>query len=268
MHLRKGYTLIELLIFVAIFAVAAAAFVSVLVVIVRVQSQQSSSGAVQEESAALLQQLQYYVQNSSLVNIPIDAAPTSTLSLRMSSSSTDPTTITVSASGTVYLQQGSSTATPLTSNHVKVSNLSFVRHTNPPSHDTVSISFTMANNTANLQQLFSQSFQTAVTQVSAATFDSSLLPSSTATYSIGTSGNIWNSINGVIYFSGSNVGIGAGNTSPQAALDVSSGNIFVSGTRTGTPYGLKLRDPSGNCWLVTTNASGTLLTSSVSCGAP
>jgi hypothetical protein len=216
---------------------------------------------VQEESAALLQQLQYNVQNASLINIPIDIS-TSTLSLRMSSSSTDPTTVTVNASGTVYIKQGNGTTTPLTSSHVKVTNLSFVRHTNPPSHDTVSISFTMLYNTTNLQQFFSQSFQTAVTQVSAATFDSSLLPSSTATYSIGVSGNIWNSINGVIYFSGSNVGVGS--SSPQAALDVSGGNIYVD----TVGRGLKLRDPSGNCWLVTPNASGTLLTSSISCSAP
>jgi hypothetical protein len=151
---------------------------------------------------------------------------------------------------------------PLTSNHVKVANLSFVRHANPPSHDTVSISFTMSYNASSLQQAFSQSFQTAVTQVSAATFDSNLLPSSTATYSIGASGNIWNSINGVIYFSGSNVGVGT--NAPQASLDVSGGNIFVD----TIGRGIKLRDPSGNCWLVTPNASGTLLTSSVSCAAP
>jgi hypothetical protein len=118
------------------------------------------------------------------------------------------------------------------------------------------------NTPTNTQQFFSQSFQTAVTQVSAATFDSNILPSSTATYSLGTSGNIWNSVNNVIYFNGSNVGIGT--NAPQAALDVSGGNIFVDTIGNG----IKLRDPSGNCWLVTPNSSGTLQTASVGCGAP
>jgi type II secretory pathway pseudopilin PulG len=261
MNLRKGYTLIELLIFIAIFTVVIGVFVGMLVISVRLQAQQSSAGTVQEESTALLQQLQYYVQNSSLVNIPINTS-TSTLSLRMSSSTLDPTTITVSASGTVYLQQGSGTTTPLTSSRVAVSGLSFVRHTNPPSHDTVSISFTMATVSQNVQQLFSQSFQTAVTQVSAATFDSNILPSSTATYSLGTSGNIWNSVNNIIYFSGSNVGIGV--SSPQAALDVSGGNIFVD----TIGRGLKLRDSSGGCWLVTVSTGGALSATTTSCAAP
>jgi type II secretory pathway pseudopilin PulG len=259
MQSRKGYTLVELLVFLAIATVATVAFIGILVVVVRLQVRQSSAGSVQGESTALLQQLQYYAQNSSLINIPINT-PTSTLSLRMSSSTLDPTTVT-NASGTVYLKLGNATATALTSNRVTVSNLSFVRHTNPPSHDTVSISFTMSYNTpTNTQQFFSQSFQTAVTQVSAATFDSNILPSSTATYSLGTSGNIWNSVNNVIYFNGSNVGTNA----PQAALDVSGGNIFVDTIGNG----IKLRDPSGNCWLVTPNSSGTLQTASVGCGAP
>ena len=261
MQSRKGYTLVELLVFLAISAVALVAFIGILVVVVRIQVQQSSSGSVQQESAALLQQLQYYVQNSSLVNIPIDT-PTSTLSLRMSSSTLDPTTITVNGNGTVFLQEGSATSTPLTSSRVVVSNLSFVRHVNLSSKDTVSISFTMAFNTQNIQQIFSRSFQTAVTQVSAATFDSNIVPSSTAIYSLGTSANTWTSVNNVIYFSGSNVGIGT--NAPQATLDVHNGNIFVDSVGNG----IKLRDPSGNCWLVTPNSSGTLLTASSSCSAP
>jgi type II secretory pathway pseudopilin PulG len=262
MQSKKGYTLVELLVFLAIATVAVVAFVGILVVVVQLQVRQSSAGSVEQESTALLQQLQYYTQNASLINIPINTS-TSTLSLRMSSSALDPTTISVNSSGMVYLQQGSATATPLTSSRVAVSNLSFVRHTNPPSHDTVSISFTMSYNApTNTKQFFAQSFQTAVTQVSAATFDSNILPSSTATYSLGTSGNIWNSVNNVIYFSDSNVGVGT--NAPQAALDVSGGNIFVD----TVGRGIKLRDPSGNCWLVTPNSSGTLQTASVGCGAP
>lgn len=261
MNLRKGYTLVELLIFIAIFTVVIGAFISMLVISLRLQARQSSAGSVQQESTALLQQLQYYVENSSLVNIPIDTS-TTTLSLRMSSTTLDPTTVTVSASGTVYLKQGSGTSTALTSNRVKVTGLTFVRHTNPPSHDTVSISFTMANNSPNIQQLFSQSFQTAITQVSAATFDSNIVPSSSATYNLGVSGSVWSSVNNVIYFSGSNVGIGT--NAPQATLDVHSGNIFVDTVGNG----LKLRDSTGACWLVTPNASGTLGTASVSCSAP
>lgn len=263
MNSRKGYTLVELLIFLAISSVALVAFVGILVIVVQLQVRQTSTGSVQQESTALLQQMQYYVQNSSLVDMPINAVGTSTLRLRMASSSVDPTTITL-VNGMVYLQQGSATATPLTSSRVTVSNLLFVRHANPPSHDTVSISFTTTYNApANTEQFFAQSFRTAVTQVSAATFDSSILPASSTPLNLGWTGNTWNSINGVMYFNGSNVGIGT--NAPQATLDVSGGNIFVD----TVGRGLKLRDPSGGCWLLTVaSTSGALSTASVSCSAP
>jgi hypothetical protein len=55
----------------------------------------------------------------------------------------------------------------------------------------------------------------------AATFDSDLIPSSTATYSLGASDQVWSSINQVIYFSGSNVGIGV--SGPGQVLEINGG---------------------------------------------
>ncbi len=261
---RSGYTLIELLVFVAISAIAIVAFVGILIVVLRLQVGQSSSAEVQTDSTALLQQIQYYVQNASLVDIPMDT-PTSTLLLRMGNGSVDPTTITLSSStGMVYIQQGGGTPQPLTSNRIVISNLTFTRHSNPPAHDSVSIAFTATLKTTNLQQLFSQAFNTTVTQVSAASFDSNIVPSSTNTYSLGTVGSVWNNINNIIYFNGSNVGIGT--PSALAPLEVQGSDIFVY-----NPLGasfVTLRDPSGGCWEISVNASGTLGTASVSCSTP
>ena len=259
---RSAYTLIELLVFVAISAVAIVAFVSILIVTVRVQTTQSSSAEVQTQSTALLQQIQYYVQNSALVNIPTNT-PTSTLSLRMGTGSVDPTTITLS-NGIVYVQQGSGPPQPLTSNRIVISNLAFTRHANPPAHDSVNIAFTATANTNNIQQLFSQALNTTVTQVSAASFDSNIVPSSTNIYSLGTTGSVWNNINNVIYFNGSNVGIGT--ASALAPLEVQGNDIFVYNP-SGASY-VTLRDPSGGCWRVAVNASGTLSTASVACSTP
>lgn len=259
---RSGYTLIELLIFVAISAVAVVAFVSILVVAVRLQASQSASAEVQTESTALLQNIQYYVQNAALVDIPMDT-PTGTLSLRMGTGAIDPTTITL-ASGTVYIAQGGGAPQPLTSNRIAVSNLAFTRHANPPAHDSVSVTFTATANGPSAQQLFSQAFNTTVTQVSAATFDSSIVPSSTNTYSLGSAGSVWNNINNIIYFNGSNVGIGT--ASALAPLEVQGSDLFVYNP-SGASF-VTLRDPSGGCWEISVNASGTLGTASVSCSTP
>lgn len=225
---REGFTLIEILIATAIFIVIIVAFISILLSVTQVQVQSSSAAAVNQESQFLLQKLEYYVQTASLIQIPQDTA-TATLQLYMASSSADPTYITL-ASGTVYLQQtATGTLQALTSNKVTVSNLSFTRRANPPGHDTVAISFNISYNTSNVAQAFSQLFNTSISQVSAATFDTGVYPSVPASEPLGTSALSWQSINNVIDFSSGNVGINQ--TNPQQQLEVNGGlRLWPSGS--------------------------------------
>ncbi len=216
-----GFTLIELLVYMAIFAVVVIGFVGIFVTITQIQGNQSSQAEVESQSQFLMQKIQYYVSQSSLIDMPEDQA-TTTLTLRMADTSQDPTTISLS-NGTVYLQQGlNGTPQALSSNQVSVSSLSFTKRSNPPAHDAVSVAMTVAFNTSNVQQEFSQMLQSSVARVSAATFDSSLVPSSTNTWTIGTNPGDWRSINGTVYFDTSgHVGIGTAN--PKSTLDVAGG---------------------------------------------
>lgn len=218
-HMKKGFTLIEMLIAMALFVIVVASFIGILALVTKVQVQSSSMAAVDQESQFLLQKIQYYVGTASLVDIPT-STPTSTLKVDVASSSLDPTYITL-ASGTVYLQQGGGALQALTSNKVTVSNLSFTRQANPPGHDTVNVSYTIAYNTLSVAQEFSQLFQTSIEHVSAATFDTGVYPSVNGTEPLGSSGETWSTVNGVIDFSGSNVGIGT--LSPGQALEVNGG---------------------------------------------
>lgn len=227
MKSRRGFTLIELLLAIAIFSFVIVAFITMFLVITRVQVRQSSLAEVNSQSQFLLQEIQYYVEQSSLIDMPTDT-PTTTLKMRMPGAAIDPTIITL-ASGTLYLQQGTGTLQALSSNKVSISNLSFTKRANAPAKDSVSVAMTIAYNTLNPQQLFSEMLQTSVARVSAATFDSNVIPSSTATYSLGVAGQVWNWINGLIYFSGSNVGIGSSYSNPQQTLDV-NGGIRVNST--------------------------------------
>lgn len=220
--MKRGFTLIEMLIATGIFAVIVIGFIGILTTVTQVQVQSSASTAVNQESQFLLQKLQYYIETASVIDIPA-ATPTSTLKFDVASSSLDPSYITL-ASGTVYLQQSAGGALqPLTSNRVSVSNLSFTRHANSPGHDAVSISYTLSYNTSNIAQMFSQLFQTSIAQVSAATFDTGVYPSANGTEPLGNSTYQWSSINGIINFSGNNVGIGSGDVSPAQQLEVDGG---------------------------------------------
>jgi prepilin-type N-terminal cleavage/methylation domain-containing protein len=216
---REGFTLFEVLIATALFSIVIASFITILVSVTGVQVQQASSAEVNQQSQFVLQEIQYYVGHASLISMTTDAA-TSTLMLRMAASSSDPTVITASG-GILYLQQGSGALQPLSSSKVTISNVSFTKRSNPPSHDSVDVAFTIAYNTSNIAQAFSEMFQTSVARVSAASFDSNLVPSTTAMWSLGVSGQTWTSVNGILYFSGANVGVGT--ASPQQTLEVNGG---------------------------------------------
>ncbi len=217
---RQGFTLIELLIFCVIFGLIAISFVTVLVSAIQIQVRQNSVAEVTQQSQLLLDTIQYYIQSASLIDLSSDTA-TTTLKLRMSSSTIDPTYIYLSG-GIVYLKQtDAGSATALTSNRVSVSNFAFTKRANVPGHDSVNVGFTVAYNTTNIKQSFLQGLQISVARVSAATFDSNILPSANNTYKLGNAAQDWTSINNTIYFSSSYVGIGA--SSPGQTLEVNGG---------------------------------------------
>jgi Tfp pilus assembly protein PilE len=238
--MRKGFTLLELLIATAIFTGVIIAVIGIFVSVLGVQGRQTSSAAVEQESQALLQKVQYYVELSSYVSSTVDV-PTSTLVLRMPTQAIDPTVISLSG-GTVYLTQATGTPVALTSNRVTVPNLSFTRHANPPGHDSVSIAFTISYNTSNIKQAFSQALQTSIARVSAANFDSGIFPSSTG-LSLGSLAQLWSPIDGALYIlSNGNVGVGV--ASPQQPLEVNGG--------------IRLNTAVGNQPSCNSNARGTL----------
>lgn len=225
MKTRAAFTLLELLIFLGIFTAIIVSFMGVLVVVNRVQVRQSSSIEVAQQSQFLLQAIQYNVERSSLVEMTTDLA-TSTLKLRVSSSTADPTYIYLT-SGRVYLKETDAGAPqPLTSTRVNVTSLTFTKRANVPSKDSVAVSFTVEYVTNNLQQRASQSFATAIARVSAATFDSNVVPATNNLYKIGSIAGDWQSINSTIYFGGAGnayVGIGPGLSSPQQRLEIDGG---------------------------------------------
>ncbi len=254
---NKGFTLVELALYAAMFAVASVAFIAILVSVTKVQVRQSAVAEVNQQSQFLLQNIQRYVESSSLVEMAQDAV-TSTLRLRMSSSTFDPTLIYLSG-GTIYLQEAGGAPQALTSGKVNVTNMSFIKRANSSGKDSVNVSFTMEYNAPNTQQRFSQALNISVARVSAATFDSSIIPSTSNTYKLGVASGDWQSINDTIYFNGSNVGIGI--NPPSAKLQVNGGDIYVD----TTAKGLILRDSVGGCWRITVNSSGTISSASLAC---
>lgn len=255
---RRGFTLIELLIFLSIFSVVIISFITIFLSVLRVYSRQSASAEVNRQTQIALQTLQFNIEHSSLIEMPAGIS-TTTIKLRMPSSSTDPTYIYLSE-GTIFLKEGNDGAPQaITNNRVSVSNVSFVRRDNSPGHDSVDINFTMEYVTNNIEHKFVQNLDTAIARVSAATFDSDLVASTSNTYNLGVNTGNWRSINSTIYFNGSNVGVGA--STPAAKLQVNSGDIYVDTVGSG----IILRSANGICWRVTVGNTGAFTSASTTC---
>lgn len=259
---RSAFTLIELVIFTAIFSVIIIAFISVLVSITRTQVRQTAVTEVNQQSQFVLQAMQYYVERSSAIEGNPDAATTS-IKLRMTSLAEDPTL--VFASGTqIYSQVGTSTAQAITSNRVLVSNFSMAKHSNSGGKDTLAVSFVISYNTANIQQQFTQSISSAVARVNAATFDSDINPAVNGTQNIGNNTTyFWSSINGILKFNSSDnnaVGVGIVPGSGFNGIQIHNGDIYMDTAANG----LVLKN-GASCYRYTANSSGNLVSSTATC---
>jgi len=101
---RRGFTLIELIIFTAIFSAVFASIVAIFITVTRIQTSQGNAVNINQESRFLVDTIRRYVRESSLIEIPVDVT-TSTLKLRMSTSSGDPVYISWDKdSGAVFIQ--------------------------------------------------------------------------------------------------------------------------------------------------------------------
>lgn len=267
---KKGFTLIELVIFSAIASVTMITFISILIMVLRIQVRQQAVSEVTTQSQFLLQTIQRYVQESSDIEwaapLAINGTTTQVL-LRMATDTADNVHIYRDFDGGVYICQpyGSCTAQRLTSNRVNVTDFYFTRLDHASSSKVAGVTFTMAYNTSNTSQLFSQFLDFSVARVSASTFTSNVLPSG-GSLGLGASGYAWQHINNVIYFNGSNVGINVPPGSAQTErLRVGGGDIYIDNSDGGN-RGLIINVGGGTCWKWRPNAAnGALTTSTVAC---
>lgn len=265
MNRRAGFTLIELIIYMAIFGVSAVFLVSILTSVTRTQVRQASGNEVNQQLSFVSNTIQRLVRNASQIANEAGVAST-TLVLRMASSTVDPTYIYVDASSTaIYLQEASSTPVRLTDDKVTVGNFSVVKQEPSGGLAVVHVDLTLEYRTSAEQSKASRAWSGAIARISAATFDSGIVPNASGNLDIGSASLLWRDA----YFSGdvtigSNGQLGVGG-SPSA---LSTTKVFVTGGDVGfssNTYGVILRSPSSTCFRLGISNGGAIATSSVTC---
>ena len=263
-HKRKpevwGFTLVELLLYVALFAVVAGLLVGITTVATRIESREVSSIEVGAQLSFVMHTIERLVRESSAAMVNSDANTSNDtapygesypyLVLRTKDSTGNPSDrdpIVIwkdPATGAIKLQQGTGaneSTNDLTTARVQnsLNALSFVKYANYPGGDVVQITLTLNANTENPQSAFGRTLRSAVGRVSAATFDSNLTPGSDNFYDFGAAAQRWQDA-----FFGGNVTVGGtlgvGTTNPNAKLEVTGGYFQFSQTSSGAP-------PSADC---------------------
>ncbi len=261
---ESGFSLVELLIYIAIFAITAVFMVAILTTITRIQNRQSTQNAVASQIDFVSNEVTQLVHTSSFVDMTVGSA-TTTLKLRMPQAVYDPTL--VYSSGTaIYLAQGTSSPVALTNSTVTVGNFQATKYENPGGPAVVQLDISMTYNSTNPQAAVTQTLDTAIARVSAASFDSSVYPTATGTITIGTSQNPWYTgyFNNNVTIGGQYGQIALGTTfsgSTNVLLKV-NGNIGFS----ATGQGIILYAPNGtSCFLLGVSNSGIVTTSTITC---
>ena len=247
---RSAFTMIELLIYIAIFAASSMFLIGILMAVVNVQTRSSSSAEVDNQISFLAKIVQDRVRNSSLIDIPLGVS-TTTLKLRMPSAALDPT-ILFSSGSLAYVKEGVSEPVVISVPKVLIDDFSFTTVSYGRGSSGVRVNIAVSYDTTNPGAKARRTTQSVVARISAASFDSNLLPIG-GSLNVGGLGSEWQ--NG--YFSGG-IGIGAALPSTPARLKI-SGDIVFSDSVSGVIF----KTPAGNCFRLTMDNDLRLATTSL-----
>ena len=260
----SGFTLIELLIYAAIFSVSAVFLVNILTSITQTQIRQTSANEVSQQISFVSNTIQRLVREASLIENDAGVA-SSTVKLRTSASSTDPTLIYWdTTANAVMLKQGQNQAIQLTNDKVTVGSFSATKFENPGGNAIIQIDLALSTNTTVDRAKVTKFWRGAITRISAATFDTDLLPNTSNALNLGGSGSTWKDG----YFQGGVNIIGklGVSTQPSDISGLSSG-IKVNGDVSfmSSANGIILKSMGGTCYRVTVADGGGLVTASSTC---
>ncbi len=246
MQQKKGFTLVELLIYSVIFAGVSLTLVYFLSTFFRVSGYQASSSEVANQANFILGKIQNEIATSTIVVVNDTATSSPTydetdgtlnqkhahliLKTRAETSgdaSDNASPVLIYKSGNnVMLKRGNGAETALNNSSVAVTNLAFTKVSTPPGKDVVLIDLTLQYQSPNAVDRISRDFTLGVSRAQAAAFDSNLNPNGSG-LTIGSGAAKWASL----FLSGSaDIGgpITLGTTANNSISFIKQGTIPVN----------------------------------------
>jgi type II secretory pathway pseudopilin PulG len=157
-RVSKGYTLIELVIYIGILALLLGVLSSIFTSILDVQLQPTSTSSVNQDGRYLLSKLLYDVKSSSAILIP--ASPGTTSSTMQVTINSINYTYSLNNSNLQIVNNNTNDTDVLNSYDTSISGLTFTRIGNGGSSDTVRVSYTVTSRATSRSGAESKTFTT------------------------------------------------------------------------------------------------------------
>ncbi len=164
---KKGFTLIELIIYIAIIGLIMSSFVSFSIIMANSRNKNYAAREVQANFRNILDIVTRKVKEANSINMgaSIFGSDPGVLSLSMDDPSKDPTIIDLDQDdGVMQITEGTSNPVAITSNEIQVTNLVFENLSGTSPRNNIRIQLTLEFNGEDNDQNFnySEDFQTAI----------------------------------------------------------------------------------------------------------
>lgn len=141
-HQQTGFTLIEMLLYIALSAVVLLALSQFFVLALSVRVKAQSVAEVEQQGTLVLKKIIQVIRNGSAIAVPAIGATSTSLTLAVPTGSKSPTVISQS-NGRITITEGAGATEYLTDRHTVVSNLIFSNLSDASARGTVKAQFTL-----------------------------------------------------------------------------------------------------------------------------
>ncbi len=140
---QKGFTLVELLLYVAIAGIILLTISLFLQTLLESRVKNQTIAEVEQQGLQAMQLITQTLRNAAVINSPSTGTGTTTLSVNTYTGANNPTVFDVSG-GVLRVKEGAAAAIPLTNSRVTVSTLSFQNFSRSGTAGTIRIQFTLS----------------------------------------------------------------------------------------------------------------------------
>lgn len=162
MRYKKGFTLFELLIYIATISILMLMVLDLYFALAHARAKQQSVAEVEEQGQSALALMLADIRNANSITAPAAASSGTSLTLVTYATTTSPTIFSLSGNALQISENG--TVAPLTNAQVVVSNLLFRNVSDTNSIGSVQIQFTLAHaSTTRAESVYSTTFEGSAT---------------------------------------------------------------------------------------------------------